>query len=83
MPNDQRKSLLEQFPPGRDAMPGRRARRMRQRNEIELFSGTLDAKTATNDLIQPGERDKLRDGQFSDRDDKPRVQDFELAIQPR
>src|SRR4030095_14649980 len=56
---------------------------MRQRNEIELFSGPLDAKTATNNLIKLSGRNELRDRQFPDRDDEPRLQDFEFAIQPR
>ena len=64
-------------------MPGRCTRWMRQRNEIESCSGPLDAKTATDNLIKFSDRNELRDGQFPDRNDEARLQDFELAIQPR
>ncbi len=82
MPNDERESLLEQFPPRRDAMPRRRARWMRQGNEIELLSGARAAKMAPDDLIKFSDRHELRDGQFPDRDNESRLQDFDLTIQP-
>jgi hypothetical protein len=40
---------------------------MWQRNEIELFSGPLNAKTAANNLIKLSGRKELRDRQFPDR----------------
>jgi hypothetical protein len=56
---------------------------VRQRNEIKLRSGPFGAKLAADDLIQFPDWNELRDRQFSDRNHEPRLQDFELAIQPR
>ena len=83
MPDNQLQGFTEERAPRRDAMPGRCTRWMWQRNEIELFSGPLNAKTAANNLIKLSGRKELRDRQFPDRDDEPRLQNFELAIQPR
>ena len=83
MSDNQLERFTEEIAPRWNAMPGRCTRWMRQRNEIELFSGPLDAKTATNNLIKFSDRNELRDRQFPDRNDEPRLQDFEFAIQPR
>ena len=83
MPNDEGESSLQQLPARRDAVPRRGARVVRQRNEIKLRSGPFGAKLAANDLIQFPDWHELPDRQFSDRNHEPRLQDFELTIQPR
>lgn len=83
MPFDQLKSFLQEVAAGRNAMPGRRAGRMRQRNEIELLASTFDTKTTPDDLVEFPDRHELRDSEFADRDNEAGLQNFDFAVQPR
>lgn len=56
---------------------------MRQRDEIEGLAGASHAKTAANHLVEFAQGNELRDRQFANRNNKPRLQDFELASKPR
>ena len=80
---DEGERPLQEIAPRRYSMPGRRAGRVRQRNQIEASTGTPDAKRATDDLVEFLDRDELRDRQFADRNDETRLQDFDLAVEPR
>ena len=55
---------------------------MRQRDQIEPASGTFAPKTPADHVFQFCRAEKLGDRQFADRDDKPRPQNFDLAIKP-
>jgi hypothetical protein len=51
-------------------MPGRRAGRMRQWNQIESTAFIANPKQATDDFIQFFEGNELRDCEFADRNDE-------------
>src|SRR5438105_11770045 len=46
------------------------------------MAGPLRSKTAADNFVELRDRNKLRDGQFSHRNNKPRPQNFDLAIKP-
>ena len=55
---------------------------MWQRNEIKKLPGAADAKTFTDHRVEFSDGSELSDGEFADRDDQPRSQNFDLAIEP-
>ena len=63
-------------------MPGRGAGWVGQRDEIKWLPGAADTKAPANDPVQFRDGDELRDGEFADREDEPRSQNFDLAIEP-
>src|SRR5438093_2154778 len=62
--------------------PGRGARRMRQRDQIESMLCAFNAEFAADDFVQGGAIDEPRDGETTDRDYETRSQNFDLFIHP-
>src|ERR1043166_9998913 len=83
MPRDQRQRFRHQSLARLDAMPDRRARRMRQRYEIALPALHLDTELLPDHLIELVDADELRDGELARRNDEPRLEQLELRVQPR
>ena len=76
-------SLPKEFAAWRNAMPGRGTGRMGQRDEIELPPGAAHAKTAPDDLVEFADLHELRDRQFPDRNDEPRLAGFRFRARAR
>ena len=66
----------------RNAVPGRCAGRMRERNNVEYMAVSLHPDRPTDGLLQLSNLGELSDGEFPDRDDQTRPEDFQLVIQP-
>ena len=64
-------------------VPGRRAGRMRQRNQVEAVAGTPDAKFAANYVFQFRTVDELDDSQSADGNNETRLQNANLIIHPQ
>src|SRR2546425_8188571 len=56
---------------------------MRQRDEIESVFGAASAKLSADYFLQLFALYELRDGQPSDRNNQPRLQDFDFFVHPR
>ena len=72
MLRDKGESSRKQVAAGWNAVPGRSARRVRQRDQIEAMPGTPDFEAAADDRVELRDRNKLRDRKFADRDDQMR-----------
>jgi hypothetical protein len=75
--------LHEQIFSRRNFVPGRRARWMRQWNEIVCVAISPHRKTPANYFFQFHEWNEPRDCQSSDGNDKARAQNFEFIVHPR
>jgi len=82
MRNGQVQGLFQEGFAGFDAMPGRRAGGVGQGNQVELVSDVGDAEGLADDGIQLLQRHELFDGEFADGQDKLRLEDFDLTMQP-
>src|SRR5207237_5649575 len=65
--------FFEQLLSRRNLMPGRCARWVWQRNQIECMFGTARTKLSTDYLLQLFALDELRDRQTTDRNDQARL----------
>ena len=73
---------LRQFTAGRDFVPGRCAGGMRQRTQIKVVTGALDAISASDNWLQFFAIDELRDRKTPHRNNKPRPQDSQFIVDP-
>jgi len=82
MRDDQLQRSLEQRFPRFDPMPRAGSAGMRQGNEIELVSGSIESEFATDQVGQRCRREELRDGELSDGDDQFRLEKRYFRIEP-
>ena len=68
---------------GWNFVPGRRAGRMRQRNQVEAVARMHDAKFAANYVFQFCTVDELHDRQSADGNNETRLQNPNLIIHPQ
>lgn len=73
---------LGQSVTGWNLVPGRCARGMRQRNQVEAMSRTCDSEFSPNYVFQLCAIDKLDNGQSTDRNDQTRPQDLNFIVHP-
>jgi hypothetical protein len=83
MRDNQLQGLFEEGFAGLDAVPGGCAGGMGQGNQIKLVSCVGDAEFFADDGVEFLERHELFDGEFTDGQDKLRLEDFDFAFQPR
>src|SRR5262245_56721241 len=83
MTRDQLEGALGECFAGWNFVPGRRAGRMRQRNQIETVTRMLDAKFAANYLFQFCTVGKLQDCQAADGNYESRLQNPNLIVHPQ
>ena len=82
MGDDQFEGLGQQGFPGLHAVPGRCAGRMGQGNDIQLKAGAGDGEGAADDGVEFLGGQELFDGEFANREDELRLEDFYFAIEP-
>ena len=82
MPRDQLERAFGQLATRRNFVPGRCARGMRQRNQVETVLRSYDAEFLPNHLLQPYTIDKLRNRQSANRNNETRAQNSDLIIHP-
>jgi hypothetical protein len=83
MAGDQFKRVLGECFAGWNFMPGRRAGRMRQRNQVEAVARMHDAKFAANYVFQFCAVDELHNRQSADGNNETRLQNPNLIIDPQ
>ena len=81
MPDKFERALGERFA-GWNFVPRRRARGMRQRNQVEAVARTHDAKFGPNYPFQFCAVDELHDRQSADRNNETRPQNPYLIVYP-
>lgn len=82
MTGDAPHGFTEQAQAGWNAMPGRGAGGMRERDKIEGAALVANGKRAANYFVEFFERKKLRDGEFADGDDQLGSQEIDLVVHP-
>src|SRR5262249_59643218 len=83
MASDQFEGVPGECFPGWNFVPGRRAGRMRQWNQVEALARTRDAKFAANYAFQFCTVDELHDCQSANGNNEPRLQNPNLIIHPQ
>jgi len=83
MAGDQFERALGECFAGWNFVPGRRAGRMRQRNQVEAMARMHDAKFAANYVFQFCTVDELHDRQSADWNNETRLQNPNLIIHPQ
>src|SRR3712207_5994735 len=83
MTSDHPQCFGEQLAAGRELVPGRCTAGVRLRDEVEGVAGPLHHELAAADGVQLVERDELPDREPADRNDEPRLKDFEFSVHPR
>src|SRR2546423_9857684 len=82
MTRNETQRFTQQTETGRNAMPGRGAGRMRQRNQIEGAAFIANLKRAADDFVQFFKGKKLRDSEFADGNQKFGLEQIDFVIHP-
>jgi hypothetical protein len=82
MASDAPHGFAQQAESRRHSVPGRSAGWMGQWDDVELATIAVQRKRSANNFVELFKNKKLRDGQFTHRDDKLRLQEIDFIIYP-
>jgi len=80
--DDETQGAMEQRSPRLDTMPGARAARVRQWNDVEFVAKAADAEFLPDDLRERHDRDEFSNCELSDWNNELGAKDLNLGFQP-